>query len=69
MTEFNTGLPSTRLVQNLIKDRRPVEIKLTNGDHLHGKLVWQDHECLLLAIENDEKIILWRHAMVSLKPR
>ena len=39
---FDTGLPSIRQIQNLIRDKKTVEVKLMTGDTLAGAVSWQD---------------------------
>lgn len=68
-TELETGLPSTRQVQNLIRDETEVELKLITGDLLAGKIRWQDSYCLSLTDQYDQQTIVWRQAIVYLKPK
>ena len=69
MAEFNTGLPSIRQVQNLIKDKKQVEIKVTTADLLTGHIRWQDENCVCLFDQQDQPTIVWRHAIVYIKPK
>ncbi|NQZ65434.1 MULTISPECIES: Hfq-related RNA-binding protein [Cyanophyceae] len=66
--EFDTTLPSTRQVQNLIKDKNAVEMKLLTGDTLNGSLVWQDPNCILLVQANGQKTTIWKQAIAYMKP-
>jgi host factor-I protein len=54
MTEFDTGLPSTRMVQNLIKEEKDVEIKLLSEDLVVGRVLWQDQHCICLVDHYDQ---------------
>lgn len=67
MAEFNTGLPSIRQVQNFVKSKNPVEIKLVTNDLLVGTILWQDSQCVCLAPEADSSILIWRQAIAYLK--
>jgi host factor-I protein len=67
--EFNTALPSVRQVQTLIKDSTEVEIKLSTNDLLVGKLRWQDEHCVCLVDHYDQPTIIWKQAIVFLKPK
>jgi host factor-I protein len=67
--ELETGLPSVRQVQNLIREGTEVELKLITGDLLAGKIRWQDQYCLSLTDQYDQPTIVWRQAIVYLKPR
>ncbi len=67
-TEFDTGLPSIRLVQNYIKEKKTVEVQLTTGEKLSGQLLWQDAACFCLQDEG-EPTLIWRHSVVYLHPQ
>jgi host factor-I protein len=69
MTEFDTGLPSTRMVQNLIKEEKDVEIKLLSEDLIVGRVVWQDQHCICLVDHYDQSTLVWRQAVAYLKPK
>ncbi|AFZ52111.1 Hfq-related RNA-binding protein [Dactylococcopsis salina] len=69
MTEFDTGLPSTRMVQNLIKEKKEVEIKLMSDDLVMGKVLWQDQHCICLVDHYDQSTLVWRQAIAYLKPK
>jgi len=69
MTEFDTGLPSTRMVQNLIKEEKDVEIKLLSEDLVVGRVLWQDQHCLCLVDHYDQSTLVWRQAVAYLKPK
>ncbi|MBW4519130.1 MAG: RNA chaperone Hfq [Scytolyngbya sp. HA4215-MV1] len=68
-TELETGLPSTRQIQNLIREGTEVELKLVTGDLLAGKVRWQDQNCVCLIDQYDQPTIVWRQAIVYLKPK
>ncbi|HEY9836127.1 MAG TPA: hypothetical protein V6D27_04465 [Vampirovibrionales bacterium] len=69
MPEFDTNLPSIRQVQNFIKDKHEIELKLVTGDLLAGKIFWQDKECISILDHYDKQTIVWRHSIVYLKPK
>ena len=69
MTEFDTGLPSTRMVQNLIKEEKDVEIKLLSEDLIVGRVVWQDQHCICLVDHYDQSTLVWRQSVAYLKPK
>ncbi|HAG79779.1 MAG TPA: RNA-binding protein hfq [Cyanobacteria bacterium UBA11162] len=69
MTEFHTGLPSIRQLQGFIKEARQVEVKLMTNEVFTGTVRWQDQDCVCLLNENDQPIIIWRHALVYIKPQ
>ncbi|MBE9077255.1 RNA chaperone Hfq [Romeria aff. gracilis LEGE 07310] len=65
-TEFDTGLPSARQVQMMIRDRQSVEIKLMTGDTLTGQVQWQDHNAVCLN-GSGQNTILMRGAIAYIK--
>jgi host factor-I protein len=69
MTDFDTNLPSIRQIQKLITDKQDVELKLVTDDLLVGKIFWQDMECICLKDHYDQQTIVWRQAVVYMKPK
>jgi host factor-I protein len=69
MSEFNTDLPSIRKLQDFIKEKQEVELKLITDDLIVGRLIWQDHNCLYLVDQYEKNILIWRQALVYLKPK
>jgi host factor-I protein len=67
MSEFETGLPSIRQIQGLIKDRQQVELKLLTQDLLMGTLLWQDQNCVCLMTQDEQRMIIWRQAIAYIK--
>ncbi|MCP6762881.1 MAG: RNA chaperone Hfq [Fischerella sp. CENA71] len=68
ITEFDTSLPSTRQLQNLIKEAVPTEIKLLTGDILTGRVMWQDQCSMCLVDDHNQQVIIWKQAIAYLKP-
>ncbi|GAB4381830.1 MAG: hypothetical protein Kow00121_41180 [Elainellaceae cyanobacterium] len=68
-TEMDTGLPSVRQLQTLIRDTKEVELKLITNDLLTGKVRWQDSDCICLVDHYDQPTIVWRQAIVYMKPK
>ena len=69
MAEFDTGLPSIRQIQNLIKTQQNVEVKLITNDLLVGKIRWQDVQCLCLVDSSNQSTLIWRQSIVYLQPK
>lgn len=65
--EFNTGFPNSRQIQNLIKGKNTVEVKLTTGDQLFGQVRWQDPQCLCLETSDQSQFQIWKHAIAFIK--
>ena len=69
MTEFDTALPGVRQVQNYIKEKQEVELKLVTDDLVVGKIIWQDADSLCIMDHYSQEILVWRQALVYLKPK
>jgi host factor-I protein len=69
MPELETGSPNVRQVQSLIREGTEVELKLITNDLLTGKIRWQDSDCLCLFDHYDQPTIVWRQAIVYMKPK
>jgi host factor-I protein len=69
MAQLETGLPSVRQIQTMIKDKKQVEVKLINNDSVEGKISWQDSDCLCLMDDDKRPTIVWRQAIAYLKPK
>jgi host factor-I protein len=67
--EFETGSPSVRQIQNLIKEGNEVEIKVITGDLINGKIRWQDPDCICVMDHYDQPTTVWRHSIVFMKPK
>ena len=67
--EAAMGLPSFRQIQTLVKEKSEVEIKVVTNDLLVGKIRWQDQDCLCLLDHYDQPTIIWKQAIVFLKPK
>ncbi|MEM7794015.1 MAG: RNA-binding protein hfq [Cyanobacteria bacterium P01_C01_bin.118] len=65
-TEFDTGLPSVRQVQALIRDQNAVELKLLTGDILTGIVVWQDVHAICLSVDG-ATVLVMRAAVAYIK--
>ncbi|MGK7889326.1 MAG: RNA-binding protein hfq [Leptolyngbyaceae cyanobacterium] len=65
---MKTGLPSVRQLQTLIRNEQQVEVKISTGDLLTGKLLWQDDDCICVSEAGAQPVIIWRHAVVFVKP-
>ncbi|XZN89289.1 MAG: Hfq-related RNA-binding protein [Microcoleus sp.] len=67
MSEFETGLPSVRLIQSYIKDKQQIELKLVTNEVLVGKIFWQDNNCLCLLDDSEKQILVSRQAIAYIK--
>lgn len=68
-SELEAGIPSVRQIQDLIKAGSEVELKLVTNDLLVGKLRWQDNQCVCLLDHYDQPTIIWKQALVYVKPK
>ena len=69
MTEFDTALPGVKQVQTYIKDKQEVELKLITDDLMVGKIIWQDADSLCLKDHYNQETLIWRQALVYVKPK
>lgn len=69
MAEFQTGLPSTRLLQTTIREKREVQIDLISGKTIAGTLQWQDADTLCLLDAGGQTVLVWRTAIATLTPK
>jgi len=67
--ELDTAVPSTRQLQKLVQDKQEVEIKLITNDLVVGKISWQDPYCVCVLDHYDQPTIIWRQAIVFVKPK
>ncbi|MGG6267889.1 Hfq-related RNA-binding protein [Leptolyngbya sp. AN03gr2] len=67
--ELDTGLPSTRQIQTIIREEKEIEMKLSTGDLLTGKVRWQDSHCICIMDHYDQPTIVWRQSIVFVKPK
>ena len=68
LTEFDTSLPSTKQFQTFIKQTQQLEVKLVTGDIISGRIVWQDHHCMLFIDSKDQKTTVWKQAIAYIRP-
>jgi len=70
-SEFDTGLPSTRFIQQfIIKGResgQSLDVKLITGDHFSGVVSWQDNIAICLDEGNGKPIVIYRNAIAFLR--
>ncbi len=69
MSEFDTGLPSVRIIQSYINDKKEVELKLVTDDLIVGRIVWQDINCFCLVDQYEQPTLVWRQSLVYLKQK
>ncbi len=68
MTEFDTALPSVRQIQEYIKEQQKIVIQLTTTETITGQVLWQDPECLCVTDESNQSLLIWRQALIYIKP-
>ncbi len=67
MSEFETGLPSVRLIQSYIKEKQQIELKLITGDLLVGRVFWLDNSCICVLDSSEKQILVSRPAIAYIK--
>lgn len=72
MSKTNTladiATPSVRQMQNYIREKQNIEVKLLTGDVLNGTLFWQDNDCICLQ-SNGQNLTVWKQAIAFIKPQ
>jgi host factor-I protein len=63
---LDTSLPSIRHLQDLIRNRKLVQIEITTGQSLEGVLAWQDVHYLALREPMGESLLLINRESVVL---
>jgi host factor-I protein len=69
LTALNTGLPGVRWIQKAIREQMAVAIVVTSQEVLQGTIRWQDPECLCLRDANSLEWIIWRSAIIYIRPQ
>jgi host factor-I protein len=65
-SRLDTSLPSIRHLQDLIRNHKPVQIKIITGESLEGVLAWQDVDYLALREPMGESVLLINREAVVL---
>ncbi|MCP9927016.1 Hfq-related RNA-binding protein [Cyanobium sp. CH-040] len=67
---LDTDQPSVRHIQNLIRRRIAVTLRLQGGESIEGVIRWQDIRALALEVAADEPLVLVnRDAVLLLRER
>ncbi len=67
MTDFDTGLPSVRFVQKMIKEKTPIELKTLSNEVFQGTVLWQDVHCICLQGSDNRQSVLWKQAVMYVR--
>ncbi|MBC8169196.1 MAG: Hfq-related RNA-binding protein [Synechococcus sp.] len=68
-SSFDPSLPSIRLLQTWIRERKILSLELADGRRLIGVLIWQDQLCLALQpSDSDDPVLINRAAMLLVRP-
>ena len=65
-SRLDTSLPSIRHLQDLIRNRKLVQIEISSGQSLEGVLAWQDNHYLALREPMGESLLLINRESVVL---
>jgi len=68
-TEMDTALPSIRIVQNFIREKKDIEFQLTTNEKLTGQIRWQDPMYLGVADASGQVTILARQVIAYLREK
>ncbi len=64
--QLETGIPSIRHLQEAIRDKQPIEVKLLTGDVFIGAVIWQDNQSLCVQ-QGEQSYVVSRHAIAYIK--
>jgi len=67
MSEFETGLPSSRLTQSYSEEKQQLDVKLLTNDLLVGRIFWQDNNCICVLDASEKQILISRQAIAYIK--
>ena len=68
-SSFDPSLPSIRLLQTWIRERKILSLELADGHRLIGVLIWKDQLCLALQpSDSDDPVLINRAAMLLVRP-
>jgi len=61
---LDTSLPSIRLIQSYIREKKALQFKLTDGSTITGQLIWQD-VLFYCVVDNSQKQLLIARSSVA----
>ena len=68
-SSFDPSLPSVRLLQTWIRERKILSLELIDGRRLIGVLIWQDqHSLALQPSDSDDPVLIGRAGMLLVRP-
>ncbi|TAF55725.1 MAG: RNA-binding protein hfq [Oscillatoriales cyanobacterium] len=68
-SEFDTSLPSIRLLQRYVKEKTTITLRLNDGSTLSGKLLWIDPIFLCLLDASEKNILVRRDSIALIMPQ
>lgn len=60
--------PAIRQLQNYLREKTPLDIKLTTGDTIKGQIFWQDQDCICMKTGGPD-VTIWKQAIVFIQPQ
>lgn len=68
-SEFDTSLPSIRLLQRYVKEKAAIDLRLNDGSTLSGKLLWIDPIFLCVLDAAEKNILVRRDSIATITPQ
>jgi host factor-I protein len=68
-SEFDTSLPSIRLLQRYVKEKAAIDLRLNDGSTLSGKLLWIDPIFLCVLDASEKNILVRRDSIATIAPQ
>ncbi len=60
--------PSIRQLQTYLREKTPLNIKLTTGDTIQGTIFWQDQDCICFKTGGAD-VTVWKQAIAFIQPQ
>lgn len=67
-SEFDTSLPSIRLLQRYVKEKAAIDVRLNDGSTLSGKLLWIDPIFLCVLDSSEKNVLVRRESIATIAP-
>lgn len=60
--------PGIRLLQTYLREKTPLNVKLTTGDTIQGTIFWQDQDCICFKTGGAD-LMVWKQAIAFMQPQ
>jgi len=67
--EFDTSLPSTRILQGFVKNKSAIELRLNDSSTLAGQMLWLDPYFFCMVDAAGKQILVDRASVATISPQ